>query len=186
MIIINKLTDSHQVYVSELSNEFGVSEVTIRNDLKNLEKKKILIRARGGAINMEPEVGYDRLLWEKDKINSREKQRIGIAAAALLKESDTVIIDSGTTTMEVVKNISPKITSLTIITNALNIANQVVLNQNINLIIPGGNLRKNSLSLVGSLAEKSLKNFFVIKYLLVLMALILSMEFQLQILMKLI
>jgi DeoR family transcriptional regulator, aga operon transcriptional repressor len=163
MIIINKLTDSHQVYVSELSNEFGVSEVTIRNDLKNLEKKKILIRARGGAINMEPEVGYDRLLWEKDKINSREKHKIGIAAAALIKDSDTVIIDSGTTTLEVVKNISSKITSLTIITNALNIANQVVLNQNFNLIIPGGNLRKNSLSLVGSLAEKSLKNFYVDK-----------------------
>jgi DeoR family transcriptional regulator of aga operon len=163
MIIMSKLTDSHQVYVNELSNEFGVSEVTIRNDLKNLEKKKILIRARGGAMKMEPVVSYDRLLWEKDKINSREKQRIGIAAAALIKESDTVIIDSGTTTMEVVKHISPKITSLTIITNALNIANQVVLNQNINLIIPGGNLRKNSLSLVGSLAEKSIKNFFVDK-----------------------
>jgi DeoR family transcriptional regulator, aga operon transcriptional repressor len=163
MIIMNKLTDSHRVYVNELSNEFGVSEVTIRNDLKNLEKKKILIRARGGAMKMEPVVSYDRLLWEKDKINSREKQKIGIAAAALIKESDTVIIDSGTTTMEVVKNISPKITSLTIITNALNIANQVVLNQNINLIIPGGNLRKNSLSLVGSLAEKSIKNFYVDK-----------------------
>jgi DeoR family transcriptional regulator of aga operon len=163
MIIMNKLTDSHQVYVNELSNEFGVSEVTIRNDLKNLEKNKILIRARGGAMKMEPVVSYDRLLWEKDKINSREKHRIGIAAAALIKESDTVIIDSGTTTMEVVKNISPKITSLTVITNALNIANQVVLNQNINLIIPGGNLRKNSLSLVGSLAEKSLKNFYVDK-----------------------
>jgi DeoR family transcriptional regulator of aga operon len=105
MIIMNKLTDSHQVYVNELSNEFGVSEVTIRNDLKNLEKNKILIRARGGAMKMEPVVSYDRLLWEKDKINSREKQRIGIAAAALIKESDTVIIDSGTTTMEVVKNI---------------------------------------------------------------------------------
>jgi DeoR family transcriptional regulator, aga operon transcriptional repressor len=163
MIIMNKLTNSQQVYVNELSEEFGVSEVTIRNDLKNLEKKKILIRARGGAMKMDPEVSYDRLLWEKDKINSREKQRIGIAAAALIKESDTVIIDSGTTTMEVVKNISHRITSLTIITNALNIANQVALNQNINLIIPGGNLRKNSLSLVGSLAEKSLKNFYVDK-----------------------
>ena len=157
MSIMNKLTDNAEIYVHELSKEFGVSEVTIRNDLKNLEKKKILIRARGGAMKLEPVVSYDRWLWEKDKINYQEKQRIGKAAALLINESDTVIVDSGTTTMEVVKNISPKITNLTIITNALNIANQAVLNQNINLIIPGGYLRKNSLSLVGSLAEKSLK-----------------------------
>jgi len=163
MTILNMLTANAQVYVNELSKTFGVSEVTIRNDLKNLEKKKLLIRARGGAMKLEPVVSYDRWLWEKDKINYQEKQKIGKAAAALIKESDTVIVDSGTTTMEVVKNISPKITNLTIITNALNIANQLVSNQNINLIIPGGYLRKNSLSLVGSLAEKSIRNFFVDK-----------------------
>jgi DeoR family transcriptional regulator, aga operon transcriptional repressor len=163
MAIMNMLTDNPEIYVHELSKKFGVSEVTIRNDLKNLEKKKILIRARGGAMKIEPVVSYDRWLWEKDKINYLEKQKIGKAAASLIKESDTVILDSGTTTIEVVKNISPEITSLTIITNALNIANQAVLNNNINLIIPGGYLRKNSLSLVGSLAEKSLRNFFVDK-----------------------
>jgi len=163
MAIMNMLTDNTEIYVHELSEKFGVSEVTIRNDLKNLEKKRILIRARGGAMKLEPVVSYDRWLWEKDKINFQEKQRIGKAAAALIMESDTVIVDSGTTTMEVVKNISQKITNLTVITNALNIANQVALNQNINLIIPGGNLRKNSLSLVGSLAERSLKNFYVDK-----------------------
>jgi DeoR family transcriptional regulator, aga operon transcriptional repressor len=163
MAIMNMLSDNAEIYVHELSKKFGVSEVTIRNDLKNLEKKRILIRARGGAMKLEPVVSYDRWLWEKDKINFQEKQKIGMAAAALIIESDTVIVDSGTTTLEVVKNISPKITNLTIITNALNIANQVALNQSINLIIPGGNLRKNSLSLVGSLAEKSLRNFYVDK-----------------------
>lgn len=163
MAIMNMLTDNPEIYVHELSEKFGVSEVTIRNDLKNLEKKKILIRARGGAMKIEPVVSYDQWLWEKDKINLKEKQRIGKAAGALIKESDTVIVDSGTTTMEVVKNIAPEIRNLTIITNALNIANQAALNKNVNLIIPGGYLRKNSLSLVGSLAETSLRNFYVDK-----------------------
>lgn len=163
MTIMNMLTENPEIYVHDLSKRFGVSTVTIRNDLKNLEKKKVLIRARGGAMKIDPVVSYDRLLWEKDKINYQEKQKIGKAAAALIKESDTVIVDSGTTTLEVVKNISQEITNLTIITNALNIANQVVLNKNINLIIPGGYLRKNSLSLAGSLAEKSLRNFYVDK-----------------------
>ena len=163
MAIMNMLSDNTEIYVHELSKKFGVSEVTIRNDLNNLEKKRILIRARGGAMKLESAVSYDRWLWEKDKINFQEKQKIGKAAAALIMESDTVIVDSGTTTLEVVKNISPKISNLTIITNALNIANQVALNQSINLIIPGGNLKKNSLSLIGSLAEKSLRNFYVDK-----------------------
>ena len=161
--ILQLLSVNNQVFVNELSNEFSVSEVTIRNDLEQLESKKLLIRARGGAMSVTHVVSYDQHLGEKHKLNMPEKTRIGKAAAQLIKDSDTVIIDSGTTTLEVVKNLSPSLSNITIITNALNIANQLVSNNEINLIIPGGVLRKNSLSLIGPLAEKSFKNFYVDK-----------------------
>jgi DeoR family transcriptional regulator, aga operon transcriptional repressor len=163
MKILKKLSIHDQVYVNELSKEFGVSEVTIRNDLEQLESKHLLIRARGGAMSTNQVVSHDLQLGEKHKLNMPEKTRIGKAAAKLIKDSDTVIIDSGTTTLEVVKNLATALNNVTIISNALNIANQLVSSPNINVIIPGGVLRKNSLSLIGPLAEKSFKNFYVDK-----------------------
>lgn len=163
MKILKKLSVNDQVFVNELSKEFGVSEVTIRNDLEQLESKQLLIRARGGAMSTTQVVSFDLQLGEKHKLNMPEKVRIGKAAAKLIKDSDTVIIDSGTTTLEIVRNLASSLDNVTMITNALNIANQLVSIPNINLIIPGGILRKNSLSLIGSLAEKSFRNFFVDK-----------------------
>ncbi len=163
MKILNKLSINDQVFVNELSKEFGVSEVTIRNDLEQLESKNLLIRARGGAMSTTQVVSQDLQLGEKHKLNLAEKVKIGKAAAKLIKESDTLIVDSGTTTLEVIRNIDPSLSNVTVITNALNIANQLVSMPNVNLIIPGGVLRKNSLSLIGPLAEKSFRNFFVDK-----------------------
>ncbi len=163
MKIMQKLSVNDQVFVNELSKEFGVSEVTIRNDLEQLESKKLLIRARGGAMSTSHVVSFDQHLGEKHKLNMPRKTAIGKAAAKLIKDSDTVIIDSGTTTLEIIRNLSSALNNVTIISNALNIANQLVSNPNINLIIPGGILRKNSLSLIGPLAEKSFRNFYVDK-----------------------
>ena len=163
MKILKKLSVNDQVFVNELSKEFAVSEVTIRNDLEQLESKNLLIRARGGAMSIAQVVSYDLQLGEKHKLNMSEKVRIGKAGAKLIKESDTLIVDSGTTTLEIVRNIDPALNNVTIITNALNIANQLTSAPNVNLIIPGGVLRKNSLSLIGPLAEKSFRNFFVDK-----------------------
>lgn len=163
MKILKKLSVNDQVFVNELSKEFSVSEVTIRNDLEQLESKQLLIRARGGAMSTNQVVSFDLQLGEKHKLNMTEKVRIGKAAAKLIKESDTLIIDSGTTTLEIIRNIDPSLNNVTVITNALNIANQLVSTPNVNLIIPGGVLRKNSLSLIGPLAEKSFRNFYVDK-----------------------
>ncbi len=163
MRILKKFSISDHVFVDELSKEFGVSEVTIRNDLKQLESKQLLIRARGGAMGVTQVVGHDLQLGEKHKLNMAEKVRIGKAAAKHIKDSDTLIIDSGTTTLEIAKNIDPSLNNVTIITNALNIASQLVSMPNVSLVIPGGVLRKNSLSLIGPLAEKSFRNFYVDK-----------------------
>ena len=121
--IIDKLNSSGQVDVSTLSKELEVSEVTIRNDLEKLEEKNILIRARGGAIKLD-RVSTDFSISDKHKQHSEEKKRIGKAAAQFILDGETIILDSGTTTMEIVRNL-PKTISLTVISNALNIANQL-------------------------------------------------------------
>ncbi|RYY31091.1 MAG: DeoR/GlpR transcriptional regulator [Chitinophagaceae bacterium] len=157
-LILEKLQAEGQLDVTSLSKGLGVSEVTIRNDLNWLEQKNMLIRARGGAIKVE-RVGAEVSLSEKNKMHYQEKLRIGKAAAALIQDGDTIILDSGTTTMEI-NNHLPSISSLTVITNALNIANKLVDHEHVNVIVPGGFLRKNSLSLVGTTAEESFKNYF--------------------------
>ena len=158
VIILERLEEKGQVDVTELSKTLRVSEVTIRNDLKRLEQKNALIRARGGAFKID-RVGMDFTLSDKNKQNYDQKRKIGKAAAELVEEGDTIILDSGTTTMEIAKNLS-SIAELTVITNALNIANQLADHPRANIIIPGGFLRKNSLSLIGSTAEDSFKNYF--------------------------
>lgn len=158
VIILDRLESKGQVDVSSLSKDLGVSEVTIRNDLARLEEKKMLIRARGGAIKLD-RVAVDFDLSDKNKQHYEEKKRIGVAAAKLVEEGDTIILDSGTTTIEIAKNLTASNT-LTVITNALNVASILAEHKNANVIIPGGFLRKNSLSLVGATAEESYRNYF--------------------------
>lgn len=162
--ILNEIQIKGQVYVTELSKQFSVSEVTIRHDLNQLEKKNMLVRERGGAIQAESNVSFDKRLSDKNKLHQEEKSRIGKCAAKLIYDYETIIIDSGTTTMEVIKNLPP-VNELNIVTNALNIVNQLVVqnNPNVNIIMLGGNLRRNSLSFVGPLADKNITNLYVDK-----------------------
>jgi len=160
--ILGKINNDGQVLVHELSMEFHVSEVTIRNDLEQLERKNLLIRARGGAMKIEGGVAREQHLSDKDKLHYEEKNRIGKLAAALINDRDTIVVDSGTTTIEMIKNL-PQLTELTVICNALNIINQLIQYPFVNIIVPGGYLRRTSLSLVGPLAEKNLQNLYVDK-----------------------
>lgn len=158
VLILQKLEKEGQVEVVALSTEFHVSDVTIRNDLNKLEEKKTLIRSRGGAFKID-RVGVDFDISDKNKRYFEEKKRIGQVAAGLIEEGDTIILDSGTTTLEITKHLS-KFKSLTILTNALNVAGALIEMKNINVIIPGGFLKRNSSSLVGAPAEESFKNYF--------------------------
>lgn len=158
--ILDEIDNMGQVSVSDLSRSFQVSEVTIRNDLAQLEKQNMLIRARGGAIKIKlRNIGVDSPLSEKMRVHFREKQQIGQAAAALISDGDTIILDSGTTTAEIAKNLG-KFKDLTIITNALNIAVFLAENYDFNVFMPGGFLRKRSLSLVGAVAEENFSRYY--------------------------
>lgn len=156
--ILELLEEKGQVRIPELSNMFNVSEVTIRNDLEQLEKKNLLIRTRGGALKIQ-RVGIDYNLNLKSQKRKAEKEKIGIKAAELITDGETIIIDSGTTTYEVAKNLG-KFNDLTVITNALNVAGALIGFPNIKVIVPGGTLRRNSLSLIGAIAEQSIQNYY--------------------------
>lgn len=158
--ILEMLKTHGQVSVNELSELLGVTGVTIRNDLEQLEKKRVLIRARGGAIKIEQKFAEeDYPISDKQKKNLSEKKEIGKAAAQLVEENNTIIIDSGSTTCELARNLK-SFNALTVITNALNVATVLAEYPNINVIVPGGMLKRNSLSLVGILAEKGFKDYF--------------------------
>lgn len=158
--ILETLKANGQVNVKELSEALDVTGVTIRNDLAQLEKKKVLIRARGGAIKIDQnQLDEDYPLSDKQKKQLDEKKEIGKKAAALIENGNTIIIDSGSTTHQLAKNLE-SFEDLTVITNALNIATLLAEYKNINVIVPGGILKKNSLSLVGIMAEKGFKDFF--------------------------
>ena len=160
--ILQRLREDSSVTVSQLSKQFGVSEVTIRKDLRILKERKLLIRVHGGAImgvvasvaeNEERNINYKRL------VNAREKEAIGRAAAAHIKDGDTIMIDSGTTALEVAKNLDP-VNDLTSITNSVNAMIEALKYKRFKVMLMGGSVREPSLSTVGSLAESNLKLFY--------------------------
>ena len=158
--ILEELESKGQVTVRDLSSKFEISEVTIRNDLAHLEKQNMLIRARGGAIKVKFfRMEIDPSISDKQKEFLKEKQKIAKAALKLIENGDTIVLDSGTTTTEIAKSLE-QFSNLTIITNALNIASILSEYKDFNIYMPGGVMRKKSLSLVGALASENFKKFY--------------------------
>ncbi len=141
--------------VAELADSFGVSAVTIRTDLTALEQMGVVVRTHGGAL---PRGDSDELpINVKQTLHRAEKVRIAAAAAEMIRDGETVILDSGTTTAEIAKQIRMlKLASINVITNALNIAVLLANSSHVNVIIPGGVLRQKSFSLSGPQAEQAL------------------------------
>jgi DeoR family transcriptional regulator of aga operon len=147
--------------ISDLSRQFDVSAVTIRADINSLCERDLLIRSHGGAFR-STDVVLDSPLEVKAGRHHEEKVRIAQAAAALVKEGDIILLDSGTTTMEVSRAIAARdLSGLTAITNALDIAAELSHHGRINLIMIGGLLRQMSRSFVGPQAERMLAGLHV-------------------------
>ena len=160
--ILQRLNEDSSVNVTELSREFGVSEVTIRKDLRILRERKLLIRVHGGAIkraSAQDEEPEEHNFNFKRLVNAREKEAIGRAAAAHIRNGDTILVDSGTTALEVVKNLH-KFNDLTIITNSVNAMIEALKYKRFKVILLGGTVRESSYSTVGPLAESNLKLFY--------------------------
>jgi DeoR family transcriptional regulator of aga operon len=147
--------------ISDLSKQFDVSAVTIRADINSLCERDLLIRSHGGAFR-STDVVLDSPLEVKATRHHEEKVRIGQAAAALVKEGDIVLLDSGTTTLEVARAIAARdLAGLTAITNALDIASELTQHPRISVIMIGGLLRRISRSFVGPQAERMLAGLHV-------------------------
>ena len=143
-----------RVRVEALAARFGISLVTIRADLSILESAGALTRTHGGALSL-PEA--DQSLVVKQLQHRAEKQRIAAAAAGLIRDGETIILDSGTTTAEIARHIRTlDLKSINVITNALNIAALLIDVPSVRLIVPGGILRRESNSLSGPMAESTL------------------------------
>lgn len=156
--ILQKINNKGSVRVDELSKEFDVSTVTIRNDLEFFEEKGLIHRTYGGAL-LRNNVYNDPSLEEKKKLNVDEKRRIGEYAAGMVKDGESIILDSGTTTREIALRLKGK-KDLTIMTNAINIALELTGVSNLNLMLTGGVLRDKSYSLVGPEAERVMQNYY--------------------------
>ncbi len=153
--ILGLLEGEDRVLVAELSGKLGVSQITIRKDLDHLQAKGLIQRTHGGALPVQTGALSDPSLHEKQRQHAQEKQRIAAAAVRLVLEGQCVMLDSGTTTTAVAQALK-RFSHLTIITNAVNIAAEL-MGTNFEVILTGGTLRKNSFSLVGPLAEDVLE-----------------------------
>jgi DeoR family transcriptional regulator, aga operon transcriptional repressor len=155
--ILELLDTQERATVEELSSRFGVSAVTIRGDLDTLAEAGSLVRSHGGALRR---LAGDVPIAVKETLHHGQKVRIGRAAARLIGEAETIIIDSGTTTMEVARQLKlMRLELLTVITNALNVAIELANLPHIRVIMIGGILRQPSYSTVGPHAEHVLRSF---------------------------
>jgi DeoR family transcriptional regulator of aga operon len=155
---INELIEARErATVRELAARFGVSPVTIRGDLDALALAGGVIRSHGGALRRDE--AEDQPIVVKQGLHRDEKLRIAEAAARMIREDETIILDSGTTTAAIASRIGAlRLRSLTVITNALNVASILATLSNVRVIMIGGLLRQVSSSLVGPQAEHVLRS----------------------------
>ncbi|MBD5460554.1 MAG: DeoR/GlpR transcriptional regulator [Lachnospiraceae bacterium] len=159
--ILNLLEKQNKVYVPELCEFFNVSPATIRTDLRVLDNEGVLKRTHGGAVNLS-KAAYEPTSDFKLSQKNAEKKRIAEYAIELIKNGDTITLDTGTTTLELAK-LLPSRHDLTVITNDIAIATYLEHNSSANIIILGGTMRRGFNCTAGSMASKMMEQFNVDK-----------------------
>jgi DeoR family transcriptional regulator of aga operon len=160
--MLDILGQRNKVDVEDLAAELDVSAATIRRDLDHLAEQQLLTRTRGGAVANN--VAYDLPLRYKTARHASEKERIGRAAASLVGRGSVVGLNGGTTTTEIARalairpdlNTGADEPALTVVTNALNIANELAVRPHVKIVVTGGVARPQSFELTGPLATKIL------------------------------
>jgi DeoR family transcriptional regulator of aga operon len=156
--ILERLQKEGEIRVTDLCEELAVSPVTIRKDMKQLEGKRLLFRTHGSVTLTDPYLTKDVSVGEKELINVNEKLRIAQKAAALINDTDAIIIASGTTVLFLAKLIEAK-QHLTVLTSALNVAMELCKKPPIEIIQLGGIVRKTSTSVSGPFMQPMLSQF---------------------------
>jgi DeoR/GlpR family transcriptional regulator of sugar metabolism len=145
--ILKRVGQQGRVSVTELSQQFGVSEVTVRSDLQALAERSLIVRTHGGAVLANPSHLVPSLAMRRLQ-QPVEKDRIGAAAAALVRDGDAIILDSSSTTLAIAQRLKNH-HDLTLITNSLAIAQEMLDAPGVTLVMPGGTVRRETASLVG-------------------------------------
>ncbi len=153
--ILQVIHEDGRVVVRDLARRFHISVITIRKDLEFLHHQGQLERTHGGALPVKTGALMDSSIQEKERLHRQEKTRIAAAAARMIGKGQVIILDSGTTTTAIARSCR-HVKNLTVVTNAINIGAELA-DSPVEVILTGGSLRKNSFSLVGPLAEESLR-----------------------------
>ncbi|MFD2923117.1 DeoR/GlpR family DNA-binding transcription regulator [Halobacillus naozhouensis] len=159
--IIEYVKQHYLASVAQLAKEFDVHEATIRRDLSEIEKEGTLRRTHGGVV-LAQDISSEPNFSERVMENTNEKERIGALAASLIEEGDTIILDSGTTTLQIVKHIL-NFNQLTIITNDINIAVELRNASHLKVFVTGGVLTPGSFMLNGMHTNEMLRTVQVNK-----------------------
>jgi DeoR/GlpR family transcriptional regulator of sugar metabolism len=152
---IARIVEEHgRARVADLARQFDVSAVTIRKDLLVLETEQRLVRAHGGAIALDrsrPELAFDI----RERLQADEKLRIGAAGAALVHDGESIVMDASTTALSVARHIKARgaWSQLTVITNGLRVASELAGHPGLTVLMLGGRVRWEALSVVGQLGD---------------------------------
>ena len=159
--IVQILEERRRVTVTQLSGALAVSEPTVRKDLARLERQGVVLRTRGGAVlaaRAPSEVAFD----VRERLQRTEKQNIGETALRLIQDGDTIALDASTTALYLARRLKER-RELTVVTNGIRVAVELSGQPGITVLIPGGTLRAESLSVVGTWADGILEQIHIQK-----------------------
>ncbi|CAL9404050.1 Glucitol operon repressor [Actinosynnema sp. ALI-1.44] len=152
-LILQRLRGGERVAVGALAELVGASEMTVRRDLDVLERDGLLRRVRGAAVSML--TGEETPYAARSRQRLEAKRRIGEAVADLLDDGETVVLDGGSTTLEVARRLTDR--RLTVLPLSLHAADALRGAENVRMVLPGGDIRPGELAFVGPLTEYAFK-----------------------------
>lgn len=139
--ILEILSRDRVVEVAQLSEQLGVSAVTIRSDLDTLDRRMLLRRIRGGATSVQP-ARFVRPLELPSQSFGTEKERIGAMAARMVRDGETVILDAGTTTQAMALALPEELRDVVVITSSLDIAISLENHAGVTVMVTGGTVKR--------------------------------------------
>ena len=154
--IIEGINQNNTIIVSDLSKEYQVSEETIRRDLEKLQDQGYLIRTYGGAI-LPNDKKTDLPAKIRESLNKDAKIKIARKAATYISDGDCIFIDASSSSFYLAKEIKNK--RITVITNAVNVINELTNEKSISLIATGGKFYSSHLAFFGPLARRAIEQF---------------------------
>jgi len=156
--IVDIIEKNKTISLEEIKRQFRVSDMTARRDLLLLEKQGYIARIKGGAIVKKKIIKLHHSFHEREKLHITEKKAIAMKAVELIEANEKIILDAGTTTLCIAKELSKREKRLTVATNSLAVAN-VLSDSPVDVMIFGGYIRKEVPDLIGPLTEKYLTEF---------------------------